>query len=80
MRSLMSKDVGFSLVHYESCAMDTGIPPLSLNSGAHCKWNSWCVMILGLQGMFLAPSLKGILGCYGQSCPSGGDIFEFLGG
>jgi hypothetical protein len=32
--------------------------------------------------MSLALSLKDILGCYGQSCPSGlrSDIFEFLGG
>jgi hypothetical protein len=31
--------------------------------------------------MFLALSLKDILGCYEQSCPSGlhSDIFEFLG-
>jgi len=28
-------------------------------------------MILELQGTSLARSLKDILGCYGQSCPSG---------
>jgi hypothetical protein len=81
MPSLMFNKVGFILVHYESCAMDIGIPPLNLNSWAHCRWNSLCVMIFGLQGMSLAPRLKDILGCYGQSCPSGlhSDIFEFLG-
>jgi len=81
MPSLMFGKVGFSLVHYESCAMDIGIPPLSLNSQAHFRWNSLCAMILGLQSMSLAPYLKDILGCYGQSCPSGlcSDIFEFLG-
>jgi hypothetical protein len=81
MPSLMFNKAGFSLVCYESCAMDIGIPPLSLNFWAYCRWNSLCVMILELQGMSLAPSLKDILGCYGQSCPSGlhSDIFEFLG-
>jgi hypothetical protein len=81
MPSLMFDKVGFSLVHYESCGMGIGIPPLSLNSQAHCRWNSLCVMILGLQSMSLALSLKDILGCCGQSCPSGlrSDIFEFLG-
>jgi len=81
MPSLMFDEVGFSLVHYDSCAMGIGIHPLSLNSQAHCRWNSLCVMILGLRDMSLAPSLKDILGCYGQSCPSGlhSDIFEFLG-
>jgi len=80
MPSAMFNEVGFGLVHYESCTMDIGIPPLSLNSWAHYKWNSLCVRIFGLQGMSLAPSLKDILGCYGQSCPSGlhSDIFEFL--
>jgi len=80
MPSLMFDKVGFGLVHYESCVMDIGIPTLSLNSQAHCRWNSLCVMILGLQSMSLALSLKDILGCYGQSCPSGlhSDIFEFL--
>jgi len=81
MLSLMFDKVGFSVVHYESCAMGIGILPLSLNSQAHCRWNSLCVMILGLQRMSLALSLKDILGGYGQSCPSGlhSDIFEFLG-
>jgi len=81
MLSLMVNKVGFSLVHYESCAMGIGIPPLSLNSQAHCRWDYLCVMILGLQSMSLVLSLKDILGCYGQSCPSGlhSDIFEFLG-
>jgi len=81
MPSLMFDKVGFSLVHYASCGMGIGIPPLNLNSRAHCRWNAWCVMILGLQSMFFALSLKDILGCCGQSCPSGlcSDIFEFLG-
>jgi len=81
MPSLMFDKVGFSLVHNESCAMGIGILPLSLNSRAHCRQNSLCVVILRLQGMSLAPSLKDILGCYRQSCPSGlhSDIFEFLG-
>jgi len=81
MPSLMFDKVGFSHIHYESCAMGIGIPPPSINSQAHCRWNSLCVMILGLQGMSLAPSLNDILECYGQSCPSGlhSDIFEFLG-
>jgi len=81
MPSLIFDKVGFSLVHYESCVMGIGIPPLSLNSWAHCRWNSLCVMILGLQSMSLALSLKDILGCCGQICPSGlhSDIFEFLG-
>jgi hypothetical protein len=80
MPSLMFDKVGFSLVHYESCAMGIGIPPLSLNSQAYCRWNSLCVMIFGLQSISLALSLKDILRCYGQSCPSGlhSDIFEFL--
>jgi len=81
MPSLMFDKVGFSLVHYESCAMGIVIPPLSLNSWAHCRWNSLFPMILGLQSMSLALSLMDILGCYGQSCPSGlcSDIFKFLG-
>jgi hypothetical protein len=81
MPSLRVDKVGFSHVHCESCAKGIGIPPLSLNSWVHCRWNSWCVMILGLQSMSLALSLKDILGCYGQSCQSGlhRDIFEFLG-
>jgi len=81
MPSLMFDKVGFNHVHYESCAMGIGIPPLSLNSRAHCRWNSLSAMILGLQSMSLALSLNDILGCYGQSCPSGlcSDIFEFLG-
>jgi len=81
MSSLMFDKVGFSLVHYESYAMGIGILPLSLNSQAHCRWDSLCVMILGLQSMSLTLSLKDILGFYGQSCPSGlhSDIFEFLG-
>jgi len=81
MPSLMFDKVGFSLVHYERCVMGIGIPPLSLNSRAHFRWNSLCVMILGLPSMSFALSLKDILGCYGQSCPSGvrSDIFEFLG-
>jgi len=80
MPSLMFDNMGFSLFHYESCAMGISIHPLSLNSRAHCRWNSLCVMILGLQSMSLALILKDILGCYGQSCPSGlcSDIFEFL--
>jgi hypothetical protein len=32
MPSSMFNEVGFGLVHYESCMMDIGIPPLSLNS------------------------------------------------
>jgi len=81
MPSLMFDKVSFSLVDYESCVMGIGIPPPSLNSQAHCRWISLCVMILGLEGMSLAPSLKDISGCYRQSCPSGlcSDIFEFLG-
>ena len=80
MPSLMFDEVGFSLVHYESCGMGIGIPPLSLNSQAYCRWNSLCAMIFELQDMSLAPSLKDILGCYGQSCSSGlrSDIFEYL--
>jgi len=80
MPSLMFDKVGFSLVHYESCMMGNDILPLSLNSQAYCRWNSLCAMILGLQSMFLALSLKVIWGCYGQSCASGlhSDIFEFL--
>jgi len=81
MPSLIFDKVSFSLVHYESCAMGIGNPPLSLNSWLHCRWNSLCVMILGLQSMSLALSLKDILGCYGQSWPSGlhSDIFKFWG-
>jgi len=81
MPSLMFDKVGFSLVHYESCAMGIGIPPLSLNSWVHCRWNSLCVKILGLQSTPLALSLKDTLGCYGRSCLSGlcSDVFEFLG-
>jgi hypothetical protein len=81
MPSLIFDIVGFSLVHYESCAMGIGIPPLSLNSWAHCRWNSLCVIILGLQSMSLALTLNDSLGYYGQSCPSGlySNIFEFLG-
>jgi len=81
MPSLIFDKVGFSLVHYESCAMGIDIPPLNLNSQAHCRWNSLCAMILELQSMSLALCLKDILGFYGQSCPSGlcSDIFEFLG-
>jgi len=81
MPYLIFDKVGFSLVHYESCAMGIGILPLNLNSQAHCRWNSLCTMILGLQWMSLALSLKDILGCYGQSCPSGLciDVFQFLG-
>jgi len=81
MPSLMFDKVGFSLVHYESSAMGIVIPPLRLNSWAHCRWNSFFPTISGLQSMFLALSLKDILGVYGQSCPSGlcSDIFEFLG-
>jgi hypothetical protein len=71
MPSLMLDKVGFSLVHYESCAMGISIHPLSLSSQAHCRWISLCVLILGLQSMSLALSLKDILGCYEQSCPSG---------
>jgi len=81
MPALISDKVDFSLVHYESCAMGIGIPPLSLNSWEHCRWNSLCIMILELQSMSSALRLKDILGCYRQSCPSGlhRDIFEFLG-
>jgi hypothetical protein len=80
MPPLMFDKVGFGLVHYESCTMDIDISSLSFNSWAHYKWNSLCVRIFGLQDMSLAPSLKDILGCYGQSCPSGlhSNIFEFL--
>jgi len=61
--------------------MGIDILPLSLNSQVHCRWDSLCIMILGLQSMSLAQSLKDILGHYGQRCPSGlhSDIFEFLG-
>jgi len=62
MPSLIFDKVGFSLVHYGSCAMGIGIPPPSLNSRVHCRWNSLSVMILGLQSMSLALSLKDILG------------------
>jgi len=81
MPCLMFNKLGFSLVHNVSCVMDIGMPPLSLSSWAHCRWNSLCIMIFGLQGMSLTPNLKDILGCYGQSCPCGlhSDIFEFLG-
>jgi len=81
MPSLIFDKVGYSLVHYESCVMGIGIHPQSLNSQAHCRWNSLCVMILGLQSMSLALNLKDILVNYGQSCPSGlhSDIFEFFG-
>jgi hypothetical protein len=81
MPSLMFGKVGFSVVHYESCAKEIGIPPLSLNSQAHFRWNSLCVMILGIQSMSLAPCLKDILRCCGQSCPSGlcSNIVKFLG-
>jgi hypothetical protein len=81
MLSLILNKVGFHFVYYESCAMGIGTPPLSLNSWVHCRWNSLYVMILGLQSMSLALSLKDILGCYGQSGQSGlySDIFEFLG-
>jgi hypothetical protein len=80
MPSVIFDKVGFSVVHYESCVMGIGIPSLSLNSSVNCRWNSLCVMILGLQSMFLALSLKDILGCYRQSSPSGlhSDIFVFL--
>jgi len=80
MPSWMFDKVGFSLVHYESCVMVIGILPLRLNSQVHCRQNSLCIVILGLQGMSLAPSLKDIVGCYRQSCASGlhSDIFEFL--
>ena len=67
MPSLIFDKVGFSLVHNESCAMGIGISPLNLDSQAHCRWNSLCAIILGLQSMFLALSLKDILGCSGQS-------------
>jgi hypothetical protein len=81
MRSFIFDKAGFSLVYYESGVMGIGIPPLSLNSWVHCRWNSLCVMIVGLQSMSSALSLKDILECYGQSCPSGlhSDILEFLG-
>jgi len=81
MSSLMFHIVSFSLVHYESCVMGIGIPPLNLNCQADCRWNSLCIMILGFQSMSLALSLEDIMGCYGQSCPSGlcSDIFKFLG-
>jgi len=62
----MFDKVCFSLVHYESCVMGIGIPPLSLNSQAYCRWNSLCAMILGLQSMSLALSLKDILGVMGR--------------
>jgi hypothetical protein len=81
MPSLTFDNMGFSLVQSESCAMGIGIPPLSLNSWVHCRWNSWWVIILGRQSMSFALSLKDMSGCYRQSCPSGldSDIFEFLG-
>jgi hypothetical protein len=80
MPSLIVDKVGFSFVHYKSCAMGIGIPPLNVNSQAHFRWNSLCAIILGLQSMSLALSVIDILECYGQSCPSGlySDIFEFL--
>jgi hypothetical protein len=58
-----------------------GIPPPSLNSSVYCRWNSLCVMILRLQSKSLALILNDILGCYGQSGPSGlhSDMFVFLG-
>jgi hypothetical protein len=80
MPSLMFDKEGFSLIHYESCTMGNGIPPLSLNSQTYCRWNFMYAMILGLQSMFLALNLKDIWGCDGQRCPSGlrSDIFEFM--
>jgi len=61
--------------------MGLGIPSISLNSWAHCRWNSFCAMILELQSISLALSVKDIVGCYEQSCPFGlhSDIFNFLG-
>jgi hypothetical protein len=59
MPSLIFDKVSFSFVHYESCVMGIGTPPLSLNSQAHCRWNSLCVMILGLQSMSLSTKLEG---------------------
>jgi hypothetical protein len=81
MPSLMFDKVGFSLVHYESCAMGISIPPLSLNSWAHCRLNCLCAMIFRLHSMSLAPSMKDILECYRSSCPSGlhSNIFEVFG-
>ena len=81
MPSLMFDKLGFSLVPYESCRMDIEIPPLSLNSWAHCRWNASRVMILGLQRMSCALSVNDILGCCGHSCLSGlcSDIFDILG-
>ena len=78
MPSLIFDKVGFGLVHYDSCVMGIGIPP---QTSTYYRWNSLCAMILGLQHMTLKLGLKDILGCYGQSFPSGrhSDIFEFLG-
>jgi len=80
MPSLMFDKVGFGLVYYESCVMGIGIP-LCASTLRYIADGIPCIMILGLQGMSLSQSLKDILGCYGQSCPSGlhSDIFEFLG-
>jgi hypothetical protein len=61
--------------------MGLDIPSISLNSWAHCRWNSFGVMILELESMSLALSMKDIVGCYEQSCPFElrSDIFDFLG-
>jgi len=65
MPSMIFAKMGFSLVYYESCPMGIGIgiTPLSLNSQEHCRWNSLCVIMSGLQSMSLAPCLEDILGC-----------------
>jgi hypothetical protein len=61
MRSLMFNEVGFSLVHYESCVMDIGIPPLSLNSLGTLQmeflvcndiWTSEHILSTKLEGYF----------------------------
>ena len=61
MPSLIFDKVGFSLVHYESCAMGIGIPPLSLNSWTHCRWNSLCNDIW-TSGHVLSTKLKDYFG------------------
>jgi len=61
MPSLMFNEVSFSLVHYESCVMDIGIPPLSLNSLGTLQmeflvcndiWTSRHILSTKLEGYF----------------------------
>jgi len=61
MPSLMFDKVGFSIVHYESCAMGIGILPLSLNCQAYCRWNSLCNDI-GTSEHVLSTQLEGYFG------------------